>query len=287
LSALTILSATVNGWLLGQAQNRLLFYTLSTATLLVALCKLAVVWPSFWRPSSADLFYVAIAISYAPSILFLAARLGLSRGVPSPSAPVGGLAGALGVPLLLASAAAAFPQLDLIVVKATQDAGTFQDFARASLFYKGLYFLFVILLQWMLPYQVRSRSSSVPRLDRRMLVAVGVASSALIAFVAPNVASLVMRWPDAPPRTMIFLSCCNVCLLSWILLLVQEACARDHSRQALALLGSVGGAYAVVWTLSSALAVYFAITIAANCTTIAIHLARLRDIAPLELSEIG
>jgi hypothetical protein len=287
LSALTILSATVNGWLLGQAQNRLLFYTLSTATLLVALCKLAVVWPSFWRASFADLFYVAIVVSYAPSILFLAVRLGLSRGVPLPSAPVGGLAGALGPPLLLASAAAAFPQLDLIVVKATQDAGTFQDFARASLFYKALYFLFVILLQWMLPYQVRSSSSSVPRLDRRVLVAVSIASSALIAFVAPSVASLVMRWPDAPPRTMIFLSCCNVCLLSWILLLVQEACAHDHARRALALLGSVGGAYAVVWTLSPALAVYFAITIAANCMTIAIYLARSRDIAPLELSEIG
>jgi hypothetical protein len=86
---------------------------------------------------------------------------------------------------------------------------------------------------------------------------------------------------------MIFLSCCNVCLLSWILLLVQEACAHDHSRHAIALLGSVGGAYAVVWTLSPALAVYFAIIIAANCTTIAIYLARSRDIASLELSEIG
>ena len=287
LSALTILSATVNGWLLGQAQNRLLFYTLSTATFLVALCKLAVVWPSFWRASSADLFYVAIDVCYAPSILFLAVRLGLSRGVPSPSAPVGGLAGALGAPLFLASAAAAFPQLDLIVVKATQDAGTFQDFARASLFYKGLYFLFVILLQWMLPYQVRSSSSTVPRLNRSVLVAVSIASSALVAFVAPTVASLVMRWPDAPPRTMIFLSCCNVCLLSWILFLMQEACAHGRSGHAMALLGSVGVAYAVVWTFSPALAVYFAITIAANCTTIAIYLARSRDIAPLELSEIG
>jgi len=287
LSALTILSATVNGWLLGQAQNRLLFYTLSTATFMVALCKLAVVWPSFWRASSADLFYVAIVVSYAPSILFLAVRLGLSRGVPSPSAPVGGLAGALGAPLFLAAAAAAFPQLDLIVVKATQDAGTFQDFARASLFYKGLYFLFVILLQWMLPYQVRSSSSTVPRLNRSVPVAISIASSALVAFVAPTVASLVMRWPDAPPRTMIFLSCCNVCLLSWILFLMQEASAHGRSGHAMALLGSVGVAYAVVWTLSPALAAYFAITIAANCTTIAIYLARSRDIAPLELSEIG
>jgi hypothetical protein len=287
VSAMTILSATVNSWLLGQAQNRLLFYTFSTATLLVALCKLAVVWPSFWRASSADLFYVAIVVSYAPSILFLAMRLSLSRGVPSPSAPVGGLAGALGAPLFIASAAAAFPQLDLIVVKATQDAGTFQDFARASLFYKGLYFAFVILLQWMLPYQVRRSSSSVPRLNRNVLFAVSIGSSALIALVAPTVASVVMHWPDAPPRAMIFCSCCNVCLLSWILFLIQEACAHGRSGHALALLGSVGGAYAVVWTLSPALSVYFAIALAANCTTIAIYLARPRGITPLELSEIG
>jgi len=86
---------------------------------------------------------------------------------------------------------------------------------------------------------------------------------------------------------MIFLSCCNVCLLSWILFLMQEASAHRRSGHAMALLGSVGVAYAVVWTLSPALAAYFAITIAANCTTIAIYLARSRDIAPLELSEIG
>jgi hypothetical protein len=287
VGALTILSATVNSWLLGQAQNRLLFYTFSTATLLVALCKLAVVWPSLWRPSSADLFYVAIVVSYAPSILFLAARLSLSRGVPSPSTPVGGLAGALGAPLILASAAAAFPQLDLMVVKATQDAGTFQDFARASLFYKGLYFVFVILSQWMLPYQVRRSSSSVPRLDRNVLFAFSIASSALIALVAPTVGSVVMRWPDAPPRAMIFCSCFNVCLLSWILFLIQEACAHHRSRHAIALLGSVGGAYAVVWTLSPGLAGYFAIAVAANCAAIAIYLARSKEGAPLELSKIG
>jgi hypothetical protein len=193
----------------------------------------------------------------------------------------------LGAPLLLASATAAFPQVDLIVVRATQGAAVFQDFARASLFYKGLYFLVLILSQWMLPYQIRRSPSSVVRFKWVTLVAISIIGSAAIALVAPTVSSQIMRWPDAPPGIMIFLSCCNLSLLSWVLLLMQEACAHDRFRQAMAMLGALGAAYAIVWTSSPRLAIYFAMTIAASSATIAIYLTQAKSAVMPEVVAAG
>lgn len=276
IGAVAIVSSAINGWLMGQAQHRLLFYTLSTATLLIAVVKVGLAVISIGSISGVDRFYLAIALSYLASTVFLAARLAVLHGGEW-SGRSAGAASSVGAAIILALAAGVLPQLDLIAVSATQPAGIFQDFARVSLFYKALYFGLLIVAQWMLPYQIRGRSPALARLDGAMLFAAGPIAAAIVALSTPLVASLVMHWPDTPPRLMVFLSCWNMCMLSWVFLLVQEACAHGRLNRAATLLTALAAVYAVVWATAPPLTVYFIVTITAASACIAVHLRRGRD----------
>jgi hypothetical protein len=216
-------------------------------------------------------FYEAFALSYAPSIAYICVHLVVTRQAPSVHEKRIALIAALTAPLLLAFAAAACPQIDLIVVKATQPAEVFQTFARASLFYKAVFFLFLIGANWLLPYEIRGTAPRFIRLESGFFLIAGVVVSAALALTGPFVSSWVMHWSEAPPMRLIFLSCWNMCLLSWIFLLIQKACAQDRVRPAALLLAGVSVVYGAVWLVAPSITLYFTITIAAAAGMILIY----------------
>jgi hypothetical protein len=262
--ALALAFGIANGWVTGQAQNRLLLATFAAAALIVPIVKISIALAPIGHWTGVDRFYGALALGYAPAVVFVAVRLMTTRAAAAGRKTGESLASGLSAALVLAFAAAAFPQIDLIVVKATQDPATFQTFARVSLFYKAVFFLFLIAANWLLPYDIRDRAPRFLRLDSVWLFPAGLLVSAAMAVVSPFVSSLIMHWDEAPPARLVFLACENMCLLSWIFLIVQSACARKRIRPGVLLLGGLVATYALVRALSPSIATYFVVTIAAS-----------------------
>jgi hypothetical protein len=132
-------------------------------------------------------------------------------------------------PLVLSIVTAFFPQLDLILLHLTQTQETFAVFALASLFYKGIYFLAIAYLQWLLPHQMRQDEESSSWSASFAAAACVLLLSALAAILGPPLATKLLHWPATPPVGMIFLACVNACLLTWLFVLIQTACTRGRT----------------------------------------------------------
>lgn len=229
--ASVIVAAAAFGWLIGQAQIRLAFGVMSAGNLAFGVAKLAIsLWPTTTNPVAP--FAFALLAGYFPAILLLALalwRVSDVEKVPTPSWQA---------PLMLSLAGAVIPQFDMVLMNHTQPATTFQAFAQASLFYKGIYFALFILAQWLLPQQIhRPTRTPVPRLPATGACAVVVC--AVIWVLAPLVSTLLLRWPSPPDGHLVFWSCLHMSVLTMLFFWVQETCALRRPRLALWALGAL------------------------------------------------
>jgi hypothetical protein len=220
-----VFASCMFGWLLGQAQIRMAFVVMGTAGLIVAASKLAFTFVPFFDPADVERFGLPIFACYGPGVLVLILFLWQAPNVQH-SAP-----GSWAAPLILSMAAAVIPQFDMVLMNHTQPPEIFQDFARASLFYKGIYFVVFIVAQWLLPQQIQARS----RTAVKALVLTGAAAaaaSAMLSLLSPWISTLVMHWPVAPQAGLVFWSCLHMSLLTLLFLWIQEACAHGRTRVA-------------------------------------------------------
>lgn len=231
IGALTVSVGLAVGWVTGQAQFRLMFNLLGAVNILSAFTKLVLVLLPNSHFSLLERYYIALLLGSVPSLWLLSASLWPLKAEPTATENSGHnywLA-----PIILSAATAVIPQFDLVVLRRSVTAEAFEDFARASLFYKGVFFLFMIAAQWLLPRQIQAKGKiQSPAMTSFRLIPIAIIGSVLMTVAAPPIAQMALGWASVPPLEMIFLSCFNMCLLTWLFLLIQEFCARGRPRPA-------------------------------------------------------
>jgi hypothetical protein len=104
-----------------------------------------------------------------------------------------------------------------------------------------------IVAQWLLPQQIRA-SESKARESWIPFAFLSFAASAALALLSPLIVEYILHWDHAPPMNMIFLSCLNISLLTWVFFEVQAACSRQRiAPPALAVLALGGEALIQLW----------------------------------------
>lgn len=253
-----VIMSIINGWLVGQSQVRLMFTTMASAGAILALTKIAL---TFFPVAEVNaLTYIKIAtVAIVPSILFLGAIQIFGKQKNTANRQHSSYQALFSAAILTASAAIV-PQMDIIILSKTLDRGIFEQFIQASIFYKAVFFFFLIFAQWLLPQQVRQSQTFVGKyLFNFIPVALTLTGAIALALVSEPVSNYIMNWNPAPPRTFVFLSCVNMSLLTWIFLLIQESCSKKLMLQAffvtsgLAVLGFIQ--FLGAWTIFQ----YFAI----------------------------
>lgn len=241
------------GVFLGQAQARLLFLGMSAGNFAVGAFKLIL---ALTLPMAVpDRFFWAVPLAYIPAMILLCFMLIRSRADPPRGESVGG---AILSTFVLGAASALFPQFELMLMRSTQTAEVFDAFARLSLFYKAIFFVFLIFSQWLLPYQLRDpRRAGKTLADPRLYLGT-VALAALGAVLGPWIATLALGWSQAPSGLLIYLSCWNMGLLTWIFLLLQDFTAKKQVAYAVALILAAFALVPVQWAGAFPVAVYFA-----------------------------
>ncbi|NJM09561.1 MAG: hypothetical protein HC883_01275 [Bdellovibrionaceae bacterium] len=268
MGALTGVLACVMSVYLGQAQVRLLFKGMAGANLLVGFSKLVLVYLPWIAQSGAALYTWAVFAGYLPGILLLSLLLIRSHAIKTPVSSADALGPAIWGTLILGTCAALLPQFELMFMEATQSVDVFHGFARLSLFYKGIFFAFLIFSQWLLPLQMRGIGVSGPKIWDRRLYLLPLALAGAAAVVGPPLANRVLGWEVAPSSLQIFLSCWNMGLLTWIFLLLQELCARGKSRNAGLVLGATFAIVPLQLLVQSGIEIYYVTALVWNSCTV-------------------
>ncbi len=239
IGVLAGLMACVFGIFLGQAQVRLLFLGLGAGNFMVALAKLLFgVAPLLALPSGERYFW-AVPMAYVPGVLLMSFVLLKHREEAPRTKGTGQIKEAIVSTVVLGAGSALFPQFELMLMRTTQSTDAFNAFARLSLFYKAIFFVFLIFSQWLLPYQLRDPKRAGKALSDPRLYAGAVALAGAAALLGPLVAIYALRWAESPSHLQIFLSCWNMGLLTWMFLLLQDLCAKRRNLPAVLALGGV------------------------------------------------
>lgn len=227
LGASAVVIAALLGWTCGQAQVRLMLVPLAlSATLIAAVKVLLVLIPPGHDLVGPSHYQLAMTLAVLPALAVLS--LQLARTLPAGPHTMPAAARVHGknfaAPMILAIAAAALPQVDLLALSLTSPPNEFEDFARTSLFTKAVFFLFLLGAQWFLPHQVRDEvrpeltSASIWR-----IVAVAFATVLLLAWGTPYLSDF-LGWSAPPPFAMVVLACSHMALLSGIYFGIQLHC---------------------------------------------------------------
>lgn len=223
--------STLFGWLMGQIQYRRLFVGIGLANILITSVKMAIIFLPILEV--AERYRFAMFASYLPALWLLSI---FAWQIPDQTSAIrlNRFSWKLwAAPVVLSVTGAIIPQLDMVLIARIQPAAVFENFARASLFYKGIYFAFLIFAQWLLPHQIHGEwNGAKKKISALWLAAMALMASAGITFVSPWVVQIFLKWDQVPPAKMIFLSCLNMSLLTWIFLMIQEACARTRTQVA-------------------------------------------------------
>lgn len=237
---MVLLGSSLFGWLMGQVQIRMLFTALTVANVLVGVTKLGLVLVPWSQASTLELFRFSLFACYIPALWWISVSLWRDRN-PAPQPAHQEVRWELwSAPLVLSFAASLIPQMDLVLMSRIQSAEVFQDFARSSLFYKGIYFLLYIFAQWLLPQQIREKQGSGLTRASLALAAAALLGSAALTGASPFIVRWILHWEVSPPLSLIFLSCLNMSLLTWLFLLIQECCAQSKTQFAGIALAGLG-----------------------------------------------
>ncbi len=260
--ALMVLAgASLFGWLMGQVQIRMMFSTLTVANLLVALTKLSLIFSSLSGDSELERFSFALFACYLPALWYASIMVWQRRDEFDKQVRRRFSWEMWSAPIVLSIASSVIPQMDLVLMSRLQSAEVFQEFARVSLFYKGIYFFIFIFAQWLLPFQIRDGESGLFRASF-VLVLATLAGSTGLTLAAPWIVSWVLHWEATPSLMMIFAACINMSLLTWVFLLIQENCAQERPRIAGVALSILAGEAALQLLLQLDALPYLALAIA-------------------------
>lgn len=221
-AVLILLTSTAYGWVMGQVQFRLAFTLLAIVGLLQGVAKFAFVALPFFSEQRLEAYALSFFAAILPSLLVASIWLYRSKA-PELVDTVHGWRSWV-APVILSSAVALMPQFDLVVMSHTQAQTTFEEFARASLFYKGVYFAVFIVAQWLLPQQIQRKAEFR---GRGLVLAMGFAviASLALTLMAPFVGTWLLKWESSPAAWLILGSCIHMSLLTLTYLGIQQACA--------------------------------------------------------------
>lgn len=233
--------STLFGWLSGQAQVRLAFGILSISGLIIALTKFGLTFFPIATSADLDRYALALFISYLPALWVIGFYLWNAPGAKSPAAKP-----KLAAPVFLSAASAIIPNFDIVIMSHTLAEPEFQEFVRASLFFRALYFLIFILAQWLLPRQIQSSKGNI-LIHFPKIAAAAALFSAILTLISPLVSQHVLGWTSPPDKIVIFMSCLELSLLALFLLKIQELCAQGKLRTASILLGVLAAEALIQW----------------------------------------
>jgi hypothetical protein len=252
LGLLSIAIAPFATWLLGQAQRRMLLMTFSFGGLVIGAAKVLTVLIVNPAHEGADMFYWGLALSYVAGIAFLVVLLVLNfKSSVSPEAAKSGIGGRLSGAVLLSFSSVFIPNIDLIYVQSTQTSEALTRFAQVSLFYKAVFFIILIMAQWLLPHQL-NRGASKALNPRRMKVFVRICSMGMVFSMGASVLAepfyrIALGKEFLASTLWVFMACFNVSLLTGIFLEIQNQIAASRVKDAavclLAQVLTVAGAY--------------------------------------------
>lgn len=229
---LALVLGSVLAWISGQIQIRQLFISLGFMNLLVGAFKMTLVF-LLGAVSELTTYYYAVLFSYLPAIA-LGSYVGWLKKSSDNLEIVRELSGQRFTSALIISfVMVMLPQVDILILVRTVSSLEFEEFSRASIFYKGIFFFVLIFAQWLLPQQIQSESNIIqkPITSYPMIFLISIIA-ALIAIISPFVSQWVLAWKQPPSMELVFLSCVNMGLLTWIYLLIQESCSRKQMRLA-------------------------------------------------------
>lgn len=259
-AAIMLIGAILFGWTLGQVQGRLLFLTVAAVNVAVGVSKnLIVLLPL--PLSDMEKFAFAFFACNLPAV-WVITTVGFRHAEPPKRQSSHSGQQGLTAAVLLSSYAILIPQIDLIILNWTQSRDAFNEIARASVFYKAIYFFFFAIAQFLLPIQLRSTSRSLnPWFGSVKLGGIALLSCGMLALASPWIIRDLLRWDSEPGRDLIFLSCLNMTVFTWIFMLAQEACARRRIQPAALGLAFLGTEWALQWLLAFPTTLYFALAL--------------------------
>jgi hypothetical protein len=260
IALIGVANSSLMAFLYGQAQYRTMFLTLAIGTLVTSSIKLIYVLPG---PPEIERYYWALA--YAPVAGAMVFAYGLFRYGNDERQPL--VSSAWRAAIVMAIASILFPQFELALMRHTQPPAEFVNFAKASLFYKGAFFLFLIGAQWILPYQLKS-GKELPVFRKRLFAMCLVTTICAVA-TTPFVGRYLLNWTEIPALEWIALSSGNMCLLTWIFLIVQEYCTKGRDRTAAYILAAVAIPALLQFAISLSVAAYYSFAIPWNAAIIA------------------
>lgn len=251
-----LVTSTAYGWVMGQVQTRMAFGLLAGINFVQAALKVLIIAVPFFAGARLEAYALALFVTIVPSQLVASVALWRSETPVRPDRVSGWRSWI--APALLSCAVALMPQYDLVLMSHTQAATAFEEFARASLFYKGVYFVLFIVAQYLLPQQIHGKIEV-----RNLGLAVGFAAvaSTVITLAAPFVGRVILKWDHEPSWWLILGSCLHMSLLTLAYLGIQQTCADGRvglAALALVLLLAKGAAQ---WVIGLDVSTYLAVAI--------------------------
>ncbi len=228
-ATLIIIGGSLSGWILGQIQNRLMFFTIAAGNIIIGISKLIIIF-LFVFANQLESYRFAVFACYFPALWFITYQIWTSTATPHLIANENKKWAA---PFILSVSGAFIPQMDMVLLAKLLNENDFSIFAKCSLFYKGIYFFIFIFAQWLLPHQVRGEGIFKGRSTYSIGIAgLAIFASGILAVISPWTVKVLLKWQVSPPITLIFLSCLNMSLLTWIFVLIQQACVQQKNKLA-------------------------------------------------------
>lgn len=249
-AVMILVLSTLFGWLSGQVQIRMAFGVLSVTGILIALVKFGLVFMPIATPADLDRYALALFISYLPALWIITVYLW-----SAPAAPTSASKPKLAAPVILSAATAVIPQFDIVLMSHTVSAPQFQEFVRASLFFRALYFLIFILAQWLLPRQIQNSKSNI-LIHFPKIAAASALISCLLTIISPVISQYLLGWQESPDRFIIFMACLELSFLALFLLKIQELCAQGKIRAAAILMAVLAAEALGQWLFKFDVKVY-------------------------------
>lgn len=258
-------------WCLGQAQARLAFGVMGFAILITGIAKFSLAGVEFPVQSASLELAWAVALCYAPALIWLSAVLIIlgpswSRDAKKERGAAEGLAASA----LISFASVFIPQLDIIAINQTQDPEVIGEFARISLLYKAVFFGFLILAQWILPHQLAPEAHQ-PKVVRWLsasrwrVLALGMGQG-----IAALIVSIILGRMFMPQLIEKFqwlvLSCFNMVWLTNLFFSMQLYCVDDHLKKAGLILGALVLEMVIAIAMNFPVTEYLCFAIAVNMT---------------------
>lgn len=216
------------GWLTGQLQLRLKFAQIGCAGLVGAVAKvgMAALVPIGMEPLVWFFLAFSLSMVFSTLVLVIFCLVVEENAHLTPTSLVGAQA-RLGCAFVLTIASSLLPQIDIMCLRLVQSAEVLGEFARATLFAKGVWFVITLGLQITLPLRLRARANDphlIVWLDGGVL-ALAIASAVAGALVGPDIMRLFLNFDLDENRLWILLAGLMAVIMFVALRAIQQYCA--------------------------------------------------------------